>query len=243
MNQTSPASMPVVDGSGDDPRTSEHPLPIANCQMPIVGGTDGNPIIPARRKSTAGGGAARGQQPGSRKCIRNRMPAAVLRDLREKLVAAASVTTEMAKALDREFGLRDKYNVVEPWHFLVREREAAEEDLFLSKLKGVRRRQRRAGKVLRKTMGKEGESDRRLWENGTYLNLVERIYARLMDDKSGLPTEELTALSKAMAEHRRVSVREPGATGPAAAKGEGELPEDFGEAVKQIYGTNFQPPA
>lgn len=151
---------------------------------------------------------------------------------------AASVTTEMAKTLDEEFGLREKYGVEQPWHFLVREREAAVEDQFISNLKGVRRRQRRAGKILRKTMGKEVESDRRLWEDSAYLNLVEKIYVRLMEDKSGLPTEELTALSKAMAEHRRVSAREPGATGPEAVKG--ELPEDFGEAVKQIYGTNFQ---
>ena len=156
------------------------------------------------------------------------------------MVAAASVTTELAKALDREFGLRDKYNVAEPYHFLVREREAAEEEQFLSKLKGVRRRQLRAGRVLKKTYGKPGESNLQLWENGAYLKLVEMIYVRLMDDKSELPTAELMALSKAMAEHRRVSAREPGATGPVAVGPGSELPEDFGDAVKQIYGTNFQ---
>ncbi len=216
----------------------------AECRgLPIGGATDGNANIEPRRESIAGGGVGKGKKPGTRKCIRNRMPAAVLRVLREKLLAAERVTTGIAKALDCEFGLREKYGVALPWHFLVREREAAGEELFLSKLKGVRRRQLRAGKVLRKTMGKEGESDRRLWEDGTYLKLVERIYVRLMDDKSGLPTEELTALSKAMAEHRRVSVREPGATGPVAAGPAGEMPEDFGEAVKQIYGTNFQAPA
>jgi len=175
----------------------------------------------------------------SRKAIRYRLPAGARRALREKLLAAEQVTTEMAKALDREFGLREKYGVAQPWHFLVREREAAEEDQFLGKLKGVRRLQRRAGKILRKTMGKEGESDRQLWEDSTYLKLVEKIYARLMNDKSGMPTEELTALSKAMAEHRRVSAREPGATGKESVGAEGEVPEDFGDAVKQIYGTNF----
>lgn len=179
----------------------------------------------------------------SQKPIRDRLPAARRRVLREKLLAVESVTTEIAKSLDCEFGLQDQYRVKQPWHFLVREREAAQEDQFLRRLKGVRRRQRRAGKVLRKTMGKEGESDRRLWEDVTYLGLVEKIYVRLMEDKSGLPTADLTALSKAMAEHRRVSVREPRGTGPEAVGTEGELPEDFGEAVRRIYGTNFQAPA
>jgi hypothetical protein len=211
----------------------------ADFQLPIGDATDGNANIEPQRESIAGGGVVKGKKPGTRKCIRNRLPAATLRALREKLVAAASVTTELTKALDQEFGLRDKYNVAEPYHFLVREREAAEEEQFLSKLKGVRRRQLRAGRVLKKTYGKPGESNLQLWENGAYLKLVEMIYVRLMDDKSELPTAELMALSKAMAEHRRVSVREPGATGPVAVGAGGELPEDFGEAVKQIYGTNF----
>jgi len=173
----------------------------------------------------------------TRKAIRNRLPAAERRALHEKLLAAEKVTTELAETLDREYGLRDKYNVAQPWHFLVREREAAEEELYLTRLKNVRRRQLRAGKVLKKIYGKQVESDRALWENGAYLQLVERIFVRLTDEKSGMPTAELTALTKAMAEHRRVSARGPEAAETGAG---GELPEQFAETVRQIYGVNIR---
>jgi ribosomal protein L7/L12 len=246
MSASSPASVPAVDTSLAGPPASGESLPIAPPAagpLPIVGGTDQHATIPGRRESLAEGGAPKGQRPGSRIGIRRRMPAAVLRVLREKLVAAPCVTTEMAEALNREFGLQEKYKVVEPWHFLVRERRAEEEERFLATLKDVRRRQQRAARVLKKTVGKMGESDRQLWENGAYLKLVEMIYVRLMENKSELPTAELMALSKAMAEHRRVSAREPGATGKEAVGAGGELPEDFGEVVKQIYGTNFHAPS
>jgi hypothetical protein len=174
----------------------------------------------------------------------------VRRDLREKLVEAPGVTTELMEQLDRKFGLREKYNIrVGLWQFLIRERNAVEEDNFIAKLRALRKQQLREVKVLEKTVG---GWEREHWENSAYLRLVELMYTRLMDEKSELPREELMALSKAMAEHRRVSVREPGkgdALTPALSQEERGREraeeqeksfEKLAETVREIYGTNWQ---
>ena len=76
--------------------------------------------------------------------------------------------------------------------------------------------------------------------------MVSVLFERLTTKGKDISTEELAALSKMLAEQRRAeaqSSRGRNEEEAQAAKGEGELPEDFGEVVKQFYGTNFQAPA
>jgi hypothetical protein len=57
-------------------------------------------------------------------------------------------------------------------------------------------------------------------------------------------TEELVTLSKMLAEQRRAEAQSHDSaespTGPEAVGAKGDLPEVMGDAVKQVYGTNFQ---
>ncbi|MDO8632829.1 MAG: hypothetical protein Q7R41_20290, partial [Phycisphaerales bacterium] len=68
---------------------------------------------------------------------------------------------------------------------------------------------------------------------------------RLAAGPEDIPTDELIALAKALAENRRVEARSrDGRTDPdsAGVRGGGDLPEHFGGIVRQLYGTNFCDP-
>ena len=101
--------------------------------------------------------------------------------------------------------------------------------------------------VLNEMFGALGESNPELWDRRAYLMIVALVYDRLVSDKSVLPTEELVTLSKVLAESRRAEAQ---SRKTHAAKDDttdkespsDELPENFAETVRQVYGTNFQMP-
>lgn len=113
-------------------------------------------------------------------------------------------------------------------------------------MRAHRRRQASVSVILDRTFGKLAESNPDLWDRRAYLMLVGVIYERLATGEADMPTEELIALAKVLAESRRAegrtraahqteagtSANEPG----APPVGNGRLPDTFGEVVRQIYG-------
>lgn len=113
------------------------------------------------------------------------------------------------------------------------------------KVQAHRKRQASVAKILNRTFGRFAKSNPDLWERRAYLMMVGLMYQWLATNEKEVSTEELVSLSKVLAEQRRAEARSRGSgeketetVGPG-----GELPEDIGEAVKQVYGTNFQAPA
>jgi len=110
-----------------------------------------------------------------------------------------------------------------------------------------RRRQASVSAILDQTFGRFAESDPALWDRRTYLMLVGVVYERLATDEAELPTDELIALAKLLAESRRADsqsrAREAAnaATAPSVSAN-GPLPDSFGDVVRQIYGTDVERP-
>ena len=178
----------------------------------------------------------------SKKGIRQRLPAAVRRELEKEIASASQVTVAWLDQLDEKFGLGRKYAVtrrgLRDLVIRVRLRHGKE-------VKSLRDRQEWAEKLLKVMLGEKGKDNPRLLGQHAYLAIVSVLFERLTTNGKDISTEELAALSRMLAEQRRAEAQSSrGSSGEEAeaAKGEGELPADFGEAVKQIYGTNFQAP-
>jgi len=180
----------------------------------------------------------------SKKGIEQRMPAAVRRELENEIRSASEVTGAWLNKLDEQFELCQKYGVtrrgLRGLVFRVRVRHGKE-------VKSLRDRQESLKKILDQTFGPEGKKNPHLWEKRAYLMLVGLLYERLATNEKEVSTEELVALSKMLAEQRRAEAQSRGGrepqTGSVAGGTGSELPSDFGEVVKQIYGTNFHTPA
>jgi hypothetical protein len=108
-----------------------------------------------------------------------------------------------------------------------------------------RRRQASVAVILDRTFGSMAKCNPELWERRAYLMLMGTVYERLAAGPEDIPTDELIALAKALAENRRVEARSrDGITDSLSPgiRGSGELPEQFGGIVRQLYGTNFCDP-
>ena len=73
------------------------------------------------------------------------------------------------------------------------------------------------------------------------------MYERLAVDEDEIPTEELVKLAKVLAENRRIEARlletaKDAKSAEAPESTGGDLPDHLAEVVRQVYGTNFQPP-
>jgi len=109
-----------------------------------------------------------------------------------------------------------------------------------------RRRQASVAKILDDTFGELAKYDPTLWERRAYLMLVGVVHERLATEQHELPTDELVALAKALAENRRAANR----AGEVALTNEdqkgqerdGPLPDNFADIVRRVYGTNFHDP-
>jgi hypothetical protein len=112
------------------------------------------------------------------------------------------------------------------------------------RLKEHRARQASVAAVLDELFGPLEKCKPRRWEYRAYLLVVGLIYTRLSTDCE-LETKDIVDLAKVLAEQRRARAVARTAAAkagkkPKASKAEGELPENFGEIVRRIYGTNFQ---
>ncbi len=107
-------------------------------------------------------------------------------------------------------------------------------------------RQHRIAGLLAAAIARLSEKDPHVLEKRAYLTLAGAVYEQLMAGKSGLRNEDLVALSKALAEHRRVSLREPVPDGTACAEKTQDREESWeklADGVREVYGVNWQPPS
>lgn len=123
-------------------------------------------------------------------------------------------------------------------------------------MEAYRRRMSAIGQTLSAMVVGMEPADSDLWGRGMYLKLVGKLYDAL--DSEDLTLEDLQALSKMISEQRRVQTqareverrmnagRRSGGDGDGGSDGdEGgrpetrELPPQFGDMVKQIYGVNL----
>ncbi len=115
-----------------------------------------------------------------------------------------------------------------------------------------RRRQASIATILERLFGPLSKCATETWAHRTYLLLVGEIYYRLAAGKSELPTDELVAFAKVLAEHRRIEVqmakaldgteKEQGKISMKRDHNRTVLPTCFPKIVRDIYGTNFHPP-
>ena len=122
---------------------------------------------------------------------------------------------------------------------------APAQDRWPERLRAHRTRQASVASILDAAFGCLADCSPELWERRAYLMLVGMVYERLGAGEQEIPTDELVALAKVLAENRRVEVRSragdsPGRAVEPGARNDGPLPERFADIVRQVYGTNFQ---
>jgi len=110
-------------------------------------------------------------------------------------------------------------------------RVKAEENLRL-----FRQRQASVTAIIEKTFGTLGDEQPALWERRAYLMLVGMVYERLAIHEDELPTAELVALAKILAESRRAQNQKQEALEPAPL-----LEEQVETAVREVYGVQSPP--
>ena len=195
----------------------------------------------------------------------HRVPDAVLTALQEAAGTHRRITSALLKGLDERFHIEQRYGVSNEClrSYLRRVRAAyrnhrgpdphtddpkhAEGKAWGEKVKNHRRRQASVAAILDRIFGPMAKSNPHLWDRRAYLMLVGLVYERLAGSED-IPTDELVALAKVLAEGRRVEARLRETGQPAQACGPdrpatGGLPEDLTDVVRQVYGTNFQIPA
>lgn len=254
MNQ--PSSTSVVDAPPAGSLPVGKPLPIAPpaadrlSNTPTEGRSADSPQYSVRSADSAQSAeeARRKEwERASRVAIRHRLPLEVLSPLSEAVRTAPAFNETLVKELDERFCLRRNYHIspsgLRAFLFRIRQPRGS---VTRTKLAGIRRRQDSVATILEETFGEKGKKNPLLWEKQAFLSLVGLVFERLSTNEKEVSTEELVTLSKMLAEQRRAEAQsrdsaEP-QTGPVAVGAGGELPSDFGEAVKQIYGTNFHAP-
>jgi len=110
-----------------------------------------------------------------------------------------------------------------------------------------RQRQASVASILDGLFGRLADCSPELWDRRAYLMLVGLVYERLALDEDEIPTEELVKLAKVLAENRRIEAKLQQTTkdpppDDADEAADGALPDRLADVVRQVYGTNFQPP-
>ena len=115
-----------------------------------------------------------------------------------------------------------------------------------------RHRMGEAGEVLSPMAKALADRDPLACGRNAYLTLLGRVFDTLNGKETGIALDDLQVLSKIVAEQRRAETQAselqskmPGAkdaeSGAAPSGAVRPLPANFGEVVRRIYGTNFQP--
>jgi len=117
-------------------------------------------------------------------------------------------------------------------------------DTYVANLDEHRQRQNGVATILDKTLHESARDRPELWDRRAYLMLVGLVYDRLCADD--VSTDEVVKLAKALAQNRRVEARalKYGAVaaggGYACTAPTDELPENFADAIRQVYGVKFE---
>ena len=108
---------------------------------------------------------------------------------------------------------------------------------------GLREGQACAASILCSVFGALAEQNPELWGHRAYLLLMGIVYQRLAANEESISLEELVSLAKVLAEQRRIAARagqgEVADPPDLPASLRTQLPGEFADVVKQIYGTNF----
>ncbi len=191
------------------------------------------------------------------------LPAEVTAALRRIVESGANVTPKLVRDLDRRFRIGENHGVSTRRlrTFLERMRKEAGpaadecraseqtplERPWSEKLRAHRRRQASVASILDATFGHLADCNPDLWERRAYLMLLGLVYERLATNEEELATDELVALAKVLAEHRRIDARAGAGDRKDDSEGtarrtDGKLPDHFADVVRQVYGADFQNP-
>jgi len=110
-----------------------------------------------------------------------------------------------------------------------------------------RKRQESVAQIIHGMFGPLAKCKPELWGRRAYLMLVGLVYEKLATNEKVISTDELIALGKVLAANKRADAR----AGEAKQDGQdstprpadGQLPKNFDDIVRQVYGTNFQEPS
>jgi hypothetical protein len=188
------------------------------------------------------------------------IPREITEQLRRRAADAPEITADLIHALDDQFALEAAHGLSrrrlrsylqrlrgehEPSKGNGRVRPDGQTPGWSDRLRAHRVRQASVASILDATFGKLADCSPDLWGHRAYLMLVGLVYERLAGGEDEIPTGELVALAKIIAENRRVEVRlsdanEKGKAQHTPREPTDRLPENFSDIVRQVYGTNFQ---
>lgn len=210
--------------------------------------------------------ATRKRASGRSKPVGRLLPPRVLSALAESVSNGAEVTASLVARLDEELAIEKRYGVsrrrlanhlkrlnaanVTPNQPTEEQPvdEGASDAAWGRRVAAHRRRQASVASILEQTFGATAQCKPELWERRAYLMLIGLVYERLSTGEDDISTDDLVALAKVLAEHRRVDLRlrdghrkkETEASEPTT---DGPMPPHLADTVRQLYGTNFQMPA
>lgn len=193
--------------------------------------------------------------------VDRQLPKSVVAELKRSVETVEAITSGLVAELDRRLNIESRHGISKRrlGNYLRRlhadrtaasprdSKQAPDETQapFSERMTAHRRRQESVGSILDETFGRLAKCHPDLWEHRAYLMLVGLVYERLATDEKALSTEELSSLSKVLAENRRAEAQsQKKKPTEESAKDEAPpssaLPENFADIVRQVYGTNFQ---
>ena len=199
----------------------------------------------------------------SRTPVEDVLPAALRAELRVAVESVDAITPALVDDIDNRFHVEGQYGItrLRLRNYLRRLRGTGQDHLACSppdgnantakdwrqRIGAHRERQASVASILDATFGPMAKCSPELWDRRAYLMLVGLVYERLAIAEIELPTAELVALAKVLAEGRRADVRQrektqakiPDEHGDPHA---GDLPERFADIVRNVYGANFHDP-
>ncbi len=185
-----------------------------------------------------------------RRSVEQMLPQPVVDELRTRAVQAVSIDLEFAKELDAHLGIETRYGVTRRRlvYYLKRLRNGTVTPPDpQSRLRDHRARQASVSSILDATFGDLAQSSPDLWDRRAYLMLVGLVYERLATNESEIPTDELVALAKVLAEGRRADARTKEPNRPPDRENveptsDAPLPGHLSRIIRQVYGANLQDP-
>jgi hypothetical protein len=196
-----------------------------------------------------------------RRPVDRALPPAVRAQVNQAILAEPEPTGEAVARIHESFNLESAHNVTLRQFRgyavkLLKQRSAptggtseypAEHD---PETEAFRARMRRRGEVLAAMARALADYDPVQWGRGVYFTMLGRVFDALEGRDVGIPIDVLNTLSKIITEQRRAEAQATQAQRPVAGAGDRvepdspgtvrTLPENFGEIVRRIYGTNFQ---
>ena len=203
----------------------------------------------------------------SRRPVDQLLPEAVVEQLHRSMTQKVAITPALVTRLDRRFHIAEQYGVSKRRLHTYLQRVRANDkpanqsttrttrhgepsddrSPWRDKVHAHRRRQVSVAAILDQTFGHLAGCNPDLWERRAYLMLIGSVYERLATTEHEISNEELVSLAKVLAENRRAESRlhphrHPSHQSPSDSAGTSELPKQFADVVRQVYGTNFQMP-